>query len=31
VLERCSSLAGEVAAMTIELIMEQQETDAAKG
>jgi C_GCAxxG_C_C family probable redox protein len=31
VLERCSSLAGEVAVMAVELILEQQAKDAAKG
>ncbi|MCX5993991.1 MAG: C-GCAxxG-C-C family protein [Chloroflexi bacterium] len=30
VLERCSSLAGEVASLAVELILEQQEKDAAK-
>ena len=30
VLERCSSLAGQVAGMATELILEQQEKDAAK-
>ena len=30
VLETCSSLAGEVARMTLELIFEQQDKDAAK-
>ncbi|MFA5399516.1 MAG: C-GCAxxG-C-C family protein [Dehalococcoidia bacterium] len=31
VLERCSSLAGEVASMAVELILDQREKDAAKG